>query len=59
MEKRYLKAAELSNYTGLGRDRSKQLAKDAGAEIRYGARRVVYDIQKIDEYMELLRTVNG
>lgn len=56
MEKRYLKAKELSVYTSLGRDRSKQLARDAGAEIRYGERRIVYDVQKIDAYMETLRT---
>lgn len=59
MEKRFLKATELSGYTGLGRDLSKQLAKDAGAEIRYGERRIVYDAQKIAEYMESLRIANS
>lgn len=53
MEKRYVKATELPAYTGLGRDRSKRLAVEAGAAIHYG-RRVMYDIKKIDAYMETL-----
>lgn len=59
MQKRYLSAKELPKYMAFGRDCSVRLAREAGAEIHYGPRRKVYDIQKIDEYMESLRTANS
>ena len=52
--KRYLSAKELKQYSGLGSTRARQLGVDAGARIKYG-NRVVYDVQKIDEYLASIR----
>lgn len=52
--KRYLSAKELKQYAGLGSTRARQLGVDASARIKYG-NRVVYDVQKIDEYLASIR----
>ena len=50
---RYHGIKELRQYLNVGRDTAKRIAREAGAEIRIGSR-VLYDREKIDEYMESL-----
>lgn len=52
---RYTSIEGLQAYTSLGRGKAIELAKECGAVIKVGAR-VVYDLQKIDEYMASLAT---
>ena len=51
--KRYVSMDELRQYTSLGRDSAMKIGRDSGAIIKIG-RRVVYDLKKIDEYLESL-----
>lgn len=50
---RYLDIQALCSYTNVGRSTAKNIATQAGAVIKYG-RRVVYDREKIDRFMESL-----
>lgn len=50
---RFVSMDELRQYTGLGRDSAMKIGRDSGAVIKIG-RRVVYDLKKIDEYLESL-----
>ena len=44
---------ELRAYTNLGRNKAMAFGVDAGAKVQIG-RRVLYDRQRIDDYIELL-----
>ena len=44
---------ELRVYTNLGRNKAMALGVEAGAKVQIG-RRVLYDKQRIDEYIDLL-----
>ncbi len=48
---RYVCAEDLKQYTGLGKHTAVRIAKECGAEIAIGRRRV-YDLHKVDSYME-------
>ena len=50
---RFVPMDELRQYTGLGRVSAAKIGRDSGAVIKIG-RRVVYDLKKIDEYLESL-----
>ena len=50
---RFVSMDELRQYTGLGRVSATKIGRDSGAIIKIG-RRVVYDLKKIDEYLESL-----
>ena len=52
---RYMSAPQLYAYTSLHRPTAENLAKKAGARINLGdARRVVYDREKLDAYLDKL-----
>ena len=51
VEKRYADLAEACYHTSLGRNSLWKLAKEAGAERRFG-KRVLYDLHQIDEYLD-------
>ena len=44
---------ELRAYTNLGRNKAMSLGVDAGAKVQIG-RRVLYDKERIDKYIDLL-----
>lgn len=50
---RYLGLEELRQYTSLGKNAAVEIGKRSGAVIRFG-KRVVYDREKIDQYMQTL-----
>ena len=50
-QKRLLDANEVCVYLSLGRNKGIEFAKSIGAEIKIG-RRVVYDKNKIDKYLD-------
>lgn len=50
---RFVSMDELQQHIGMGRSSAAKVAQDAKAVIKYG-RRVVYDLSKIDAYMESL-----
>lgn len=52
---RYASIDVLQAYTGLGRHKALEIGRKSNAVIKVG-RRVVYDLQKIDEYMASLAT---
>lgn len=58
IKKRYVSVKELQEYTSLSRPCAIEVAKAAGAYIHYSSHKILCDIQKIDEYMESLRTAN-
>ena len=51
---RYLGAEELASYVGLGKARARDIGAMAGARIKFG-KRVLYDREAVDRYMESLR----
>ncbi len=54
---RYLTRFQLYEYTTLGRPAAERLAIAAGARIEVpGARRVLYDREKLDQYLEAIRS---
>ena len=55
IEPRYVDDDSLAAYTSLGRNSALRIGEESCASIRLG-RRTVYDLRKIDEYMEKQRT---
>ncbi|MBQ9258173.1 MAG: hypothetical protein IJ181_13815 [Acidaminococcaceae bacterium] len=51
MQKRYVNIRELMEYTGLGRNKAYELAELACCKIKLN-RRALYDLQKVDAYLE-------
>ena len=52
---RYMNAPQLYAYTSLHRPTAENLAERAGARIKVdGARRVLYDREKLDDYLDKL-----
>ncbi len=51
--KRMLSTAEAATYCGLGRTKTRQLAENAGAVVRYGSR-VLFDRIKLDAALDAL-----
>lgn len=41
----------LQSITGLGKNNAMQIGKDADAVVRLGVRRTLYNVQKIQEYI--------
>ena len=50
---RYVGLEELSTYLGIGRENARRIGTESKAKIVVG-RRSLYDLRKIDEYMESL-----
>ena len=50
---RYMGLEELRQYTSLGKNGAVEIGRRSGAVIRFG-RRVLYDREKIDAYMQTL-----
>ena len=51
---RYMGIDELKNYISLGEGTARKIGAESGAVVRIG-RRVLYDRQQIDAYMESFR----
>lgn len=51
MNQRLFDIKGLMQYMSIGRNSAMKIGKDAGAIVRFG-RRVLYDREKIDEYIE-------
>lgn len=51
MNQRLFDIKDLMQYMSIGRNSAIKIGKDAGAIVRFG-RRVLYDREKIDEYIE-------
>ena len=57
-ETRYVNIAGLQDYLTIGRNSAEKVATAAGAKIKIGTRSV-YDLQKIDAYLETLSEKQG
>ena len=58
MQPRLIDLKTLQVYTGLGEKNAAQLGREAGAVVRYGARRL-YDREAVDRYIDTLKEASA